>query len=65
MGLQIELEAAKTQISQLETVKFEAEQEVDELVESHSDTLEIENKKLSKARDENMKLLAELEQTPY
>ncbi len=60
MRLQIELEAAKTQISQLETVKFEAEQEVDELVESHSDTLEIENKKLSKARDENMKLLAEL-----
>lgn len=60
MRLQIELDEAKTLISELEAVKFEAEQEVDDMVEDHSDVLTIENKKLAAARDENMRLIAQV-----
>jgi predicted flap endonuclease-1-like 5' DNA nuclease len=60
MRLQVELDEAKTLISELEAVKFEAEQEVDDMVEDHADVLAIENKKLTSARDENMRLLAEV-----
>jgi chromosome segregation ATPase len=56
MKLQIESEDLKTQLSETETSKFQAEEDVDEIDADYQNQISIVNTQLSNVRDENMQL---------